>query len=296
MGNILCTFFTLPFLVLTQVILPVIEQVAKLVCGWVDTLITVIKTVVSQICKNMPWPLSVFCSWVTQLIEVVEVVQKWICETVITSVVNFITRLVWTIEYITRVICMVITVIIDFPLTLLCLLGISPKKKVEVCIKILTDEKGNSKVSMAAVEQNMMFMRAAFAEKCGITVNYAGIQKIVKPAYLNTTDCTFAGLLAAWHAWFANSSCLSGWRITVFFVDDIIGVSGCSYPADTFCRVDAACNFDPSVMAHEVGHLLNLPDTSDPNNIMYGAGYSATSTDLTANQCCIMKNSPYTTY
>jgi len=277
-------------------VLPIIEQIIKTVCGWVTSTITVIQQVVSQICGYLPWPFNKLCKAVVDLISVIKTITDWVCNTVVNYVTTFITQVISVLQFVTQWVCVITGIVIGFPGWLLCILGLSPKKKLRVCVKVITDELGYSQVTNAAIEENMMFMRSAFGKQCGIEVLYEGIERIVKPAYLSTTDCSFWGLFSVWHTWFSQRACLCCQRITVFFVDDIIGLSdGCTYWGEHFCRVDSGCNFDQSVMAHEVGHILNLSHSSDPNNIMYGA-YSATAENFTSNQCCAMKNSAYTIY
>jgi hypothetical protein len=84
---------------------------------------------------------------------------------------------------------------------------------------------------------------------------------------------------------------------TVYFVDDLASsITGCAIPGDNWCRVDSEANVDPTVMAHEVGHLLNLwSHSNDPNNLMY-AFTSGTSYNLTNHQCCTMRNSSFVTF
>jgi hypothetical protein len=144
-------------------------------------------------------------------------------------------------------------------------------------------------------------MNEAYAQ-CNIQViRVGGIERIPMPAVLNTTNCNFGGLFSWWHAWFTQTACSCCNTVTVFFVDDILpsfptDVTGCAYWGDNWCRVDAAARFDDTIMAHEVGHVLNLPHVNDQNNVMFG-GTSATAHNFNRFQCCFMRNqSPFITY
>lgn len=190
---------------------------------------------------------------------------------------------------------MIINFIISLPAVLLCRLNISPRKKIRICIKVVTDIYGQSQVTNAAIQNSIAVMKVAY-ERCNIDVEVTGIERIVNPSVLTTTDCFPPwGLFSLWHAWFAQNACSCCGRITVYFVDVIQGASGCTYWGENHCRVDASANNDPSVMAHEVGHVLNLGHSNDPNNIMYKS-FSPTTRNLTIRQCCIMRTSPYASY
>ncbi len=291
---IICTSLLVPFYFIIQVLIPVIREIVKTVCAWVSTVITTVKEVVSKICGYLPWPLNKLCNWVTTLITVLETIWNFVCNTVIETILDWITQIITYVIYILRIICLVIHFIIGIPALILCLLGLHPKKKLRVCIKVLTDEKGNTTVTKDSVFENINSLKKIFSQ-CNIEVILTSIQFVVKPQYLSTTNCSFWGIFTSWHAWFATNTCSCCNEITVYFVDNITGASGCTYWGENFCRVDGGANSDPTVMAHEIGHILSLPHSSDSNNLMY-ASNSSSSTKLTHLQCCIIRRSPFVTY
>jgi len=199
--------------------------------------------------------------------------------------------------YVVHVICIIINIIIGIPAFLLCLLRLNPPKKMRICVKVLTDENGQSAVTPLAIEQNIARIFNSY-RRCNIEVIFLGIEHIVKPEYLSTTDCSAWGIFSVWHLWFTQRACWCCNQITVFVVDDIVNpasTAGCSFWGDSWCRVDAACNTDDTVMAHEIGHLLNLWHVNDPNNVMYAAT-STTAHGFTTFQCCLARRSPLITY
>jgi hypothetical protein len=292
---IICTILLLPLYIILQVLIPLIQQIISTVCNWISSILTTFQTVWSQLCSWLPWPFNLVCNWVSQVITIVQTVWNYICNTVITTIITYITQFITLLIYVTSVICYVINIIINFPAWLVCKLGLSPPKKLRLCIKVLTNEAGVSQVTPLAIKQNIERAISAY-QQCRVTVIVDSISFIVKPAYLTTTDCSFAGLFSAWHVWFAQNACWCCNKITVFFVDDITGsATGCAYWGDSWCRVDAGANTDDSVMAHEVGHLLGLTHSTNPNNVMFGSTVS-TSHNFTSSQCCFLRQSPYVTF
>lgn len=291
---IICTILLLPLYIVLQVLIPIITQVVQTVCSWVSSVIQVVTQVLSQVCSWLPWPLSTLCNWVTTLVTTIQTVWNWICNTVIQTIITIVTTIVSILIYVVHVICIIICIIIGIPAFLLCHLGLNPPKKLRVCIKVLTDENGQSAVTPLAIEQNIARIRSSYKE-CNIEVIILGIEHIVKPEYLSTTDSSFSSVFSAWHLWFTQRACWCCSQVTVFVVNDIIGAGGLTYWGDSWCRIDSQCNTDDSIMAHEIGHLLSLWHVNDPNNVMF-AGTSPTSHDFTTFQCCLAKRSPFATY
>jgi hypothetical protein len=294
MGFILCTLVTMPIQVVIQYLIPILTQIITVVCSWVSSVITVIQQVVNWVCSWLPWPFNLFCRWVTSFITVLQTVWNWICTNVVSWITTFITVFVTVIYYIVQIICVVINIVLSWPQYLACLVNLNVRKRVRVCIKVITDAAGNTQVTPHAIQNSIRVMQEAY-NKCNIEVEITGITYISNPSVITGTSCTFWGLFSWWHAWFAANTCLCCGQITVFFVDSMVGVSGCAYWGENWCRVDSTANTDPSIMAHEVGHLLNLGHSSDPNNIMYESS-SATARDFTTRQCCLMRMSSYTSY
>lgn len=291
---IICTILLLPLFILLQVVIPVVTQVIQTACAWVSSVLQVVQQVMSQVCSSLPWPFKWVCNWVTTFITVLQTVWNWVCNTVINTVITFIKTLVGVLIYVAQVVCILINIVVGFPALLLCLLRFNPSKVLRVCIKILTDEAGNSAVTPLAIQQNIARMSSAF-EGCRVGVRVMSVEHIVKPEYLTTTDSSPSSIFSGWHLWFTQHACGCCGQVTVFVVDQIIGASGLTFWGDSWCRIDAACNSDDTIMAHEVGHLVNLGHSSDPNNVMYSS-YSATAHHFTQRQCCLARRSPFVTY
>lgn len=231
------------------------------------------------------------------LITVFETVWDWVCETVIETIIQYIKYVLYILVYVTRWICIAIHFVIGLIPYLLCLLGLSGKRKIRICIKVLTDNEGNTKIKEEYIEKSINSMRKIYSQ-CNIDVIIDGVEYIAKPEYLEGTNCSFGGLFSLWHAWFSERACSCCNQITVFFVDDISSENpgydtvGCAYPGDNWCRVDKGSKDNSTIMAHEVGHLLMLPHNDDENNFMFGEDEAY---GVTKNQCCIMRWSPFVT-
>ncbi len=291
---IICTVLLLPLYILLNVVIPVITQVVQTICGWVSSIITLVETILSKVCSWLPWPLSTICNWVTTIVTTIKTIWNWVCNTVIQTIINFVSHLISFLIYLVRIICIIIDIIIGLPALLLCLLRLNPPKKLRICVKVLTNEAGQSAVTDAAIKQNIARMMQSYRE-CAIEVIVLGIERIVKPEYLTTTDSSASSIFSGWHLWFTQRACWCCNQLTIFVVDEIIGAGGLTYWGDNWCRVDKDCNNDDTIFAHETGHLLNLWHVSDPNNVMVPTT-SATAHDFTQFQCCIAKRSPFVTY
>ena len=291
----LCQTILMPLTILVTLILPIIQQILTTVCNWVSSVISVIKTVVSQVCSWLPWPLSTLCNWVTQLITVLETVWNWVCNTVVNTIITIITYIVNLIIYIVRIVCIIITIIISLPGWLLCMLGLSLPKRINLCIKVITDANDQSQVTPAAIQSSIDLMRSVYA-MCNISVDVSSIERIANPDLLTSTSDSGWGLFSGWHSWFSSHACGCCNQVTVFFVDKISGSSdGFTYWGDNWCRVDATANSDPTIMAHEVGHICNLWHVSDNNDLMFPNSGPPTNprNTLTSFQCCTMRTSPF---
>lgn len=291
---IICTILLLPLYIVLLILIPLITQIVQTVCKWVSAVIQVVTQVLSQVCSWLPWPLSTICNWVTTLVTTLQTVLNFICNTIIQTIITLIAQIVSFLIYIVHVICIVINIIIGIPAFILCLLKLNPPKRLRVCIKVLTDENGQSAVTPAAIQQNIARLHSSYKE-CHIEVIILGIEHIVKPEYLSTTDSSVWSIFSSWHLWFTQRACWCCNQVTVFVVDDIIGAGGLTFWGDSWCRVDHDCNADDTEMAHEIGHILNLWHVNDPNNVMYPK-LSATAHNFTSFQCCLARRSPFVTY
>src|SRR2546423_1669778 len=233
---IICTTLLLPLYVVLQILIPVISQIITTVCSWVSSVIQVVTQTLSQVCSWLPWPFSTICNWVTTLVTTLQTIWNYICNTIIQTVITIVAWLVSLLIYIVRVICTVINIILGIPAILVCLLRFSPPKRLRVCIKVLTDEKGNSAVTPTAIQQNISRMITSYGE-CGIEVIVSGIEYIVKPEYLSTTDSSFLSIFSSWHLWFTQRACWCCSEVTVFVVNHIINSGGLNFWGDSWCRV-----------------------------------------------------------
>jgi len=285
----------MPLVILIQYVIPVIQQIIATVCNWVSSVVQVVIQVMTQVCGWLPWPFNRLCQWVVRLVTTLQTVWDYICNTVIQTIITLITYVLSLVSYIIRWICITINLTVNWVAYLFCLIGMFPQQKIRICIKVLTDKDGNTKVNKDASDKSIETMTKIY-NQCYIDVEVDGIEYIVKPEYLASTGCGFGGLFSMWHLWFTQNACSCCNQITVFFVDDItdpdptVNIEGCAFPGDSWCRVDAGINNNPTIMAHEVGHLLLLGHSDDPNNFMAGQGVGY---EVTTNQCCTMKRSPF---
>lgn len=291
---IICTLLLLPLYIVLLILIPIITQIVQTICSWVSSVIQVVVQVLSKVCSWLPWPLSTICNWVTTLVTTLQTVWNWVCNTVIQTIITFISYIVSLLIYVVHVICIIINIIIGLPAFFLCLLRLNPPKKLRICVKVLTNEAGQSAVTDAAIKQNIAQMMSSYRQ-CNIEVIVLGIERIVKPEYLSTTDSSGWSIFSGWHLWFTQRACWCCNQLTVFVVDEIIGAGGFTFWGDNWCRADKDCNADDTIFAHEVGHLLNLGHNSDPNNVMV-SDFSATAHNFTSFQCCLAKRSPFVTY
>ena len=293
--KMLCRVLLLPLTIILTVVLPLVQQIITTVCGWVSSVITVIQTVVQKVCDWLPWPLDAICNWVSKTISVLQTVWNWVCNTVTTIVITLITKLIDLVIYVLRIVCIIISVVLGLPGLLLCLLGLRIPYTVRVCIKVITDDMGRSLVTDEAIAASMAAMRDVYAQ-CGFTVEFDGIERIAQPSLLTSTNDSFWGIFSSWHSWFSQHACSCCGQVTVFFVDQIQGNSdGLTYWGDNWCRVDDRANGDPTIMGHEVGHLLNLWHVDDNNDLMFASsGPPANPRNmLTGFQCCWIRSSPF---
>jgi hypothetical protein len=292
----LCHTILLPLIIFTNVVITIIHEIVKTVCNWVSTVIRTVKEIVEKICSWLPWPLDKICNLVTKTIEIFETIWNWVCNTFIEKVFEVLIYIMQLFIFIARVICIIITIIISFPFFILCLVGLRLPSHIRVSIKVLTNRAGASAVTPAAIQASMDTMRTIY-DQCSITVEFDGVERIVAPDLLVTPD-DWSGFLAPWHAKYSQLAFGCCNQITVFFIDDISGSSnGLTYWGDNWCRVDAGANTDPTIMAHEVGHMCSLWHDDDNKNLMFSASGPPTNPRniLSGNQCCWMQASPFIT-
>lgn len=286
----LCISILSPVVTLIRTLLQIARQIVRTVCEWVSSVITVVKTVVEEVCKWLPWPLDKLCDLVTKVIEVVETVWNWVCHDVIETIFEWVEIIIEYVVYVLKWVCWVIDWVWRGPELLLCHLGVRPRKFLGVCVKILADEAGNPAIPVADV-QGMMRDAAAIFRRCNITMVVCGFEIVVKPEYLSTTTCEFAGMFERFFTWFSANTCGCCSTVTVYFVKDIKDASGCAYPGTDWVTVDE--DGDGTVVVQEIGHLCDLwAHSSDPNNVMTDQS-GGTHDQITESQCCMIRTSRF---
>ena len=287
----ICYLVLTPIVVLIRTLVLVVTEVVRTVCEWVTSVITVVREVCEEVCSWLPWPLNKICGWVCKVVEVVETVTRWVCREVIDRVLSWVEALVEYVFYILTWICW----IIEWPFRLvgiiLCKLGFKPQRMMRVCIKILTDSKGNPAVPLADVN-GMMQDAAAILRRCNIQLVVVETESISKEEYLDTTSCGFSGMFSGFFSWFSRQACQGHCAVTVYFVRNIIGARGCAYPGTNWVTVDA--QGEGSTVVQEIGHLADLwAHSSDPNNVMTDQG-GGSADQITEWQCCMIRTSRFT--
>ena len=283
----ICAAILSPIVVLVRTLIQIVREVVRTVCEWVSTVITTVKEVVEKVCTWLPWPLSELCKWVTKLIEVVETVWEWVCREVIERIIDWVEVIVEYVIYILKWVCWVIDWIIRGPALLLCLLGIEPRRFLGVCVKILADNAGNPAIPLATVQQ-MLRDAAAIFRRCNINMVVCSIEVVRKPEYLDSTTCGFSGMFKRFFTWFSANECSCCSNVTVYFVRDIVGASGCAYPGTNWVTVDAGGR--GCTVVQEIGHLADLWAHSDtPGNVMA----NPCGDNVTRTQCCMIRTSRF---
>lgn len=284
----ICNAILTPVVLIIRTIVEVIRYVVTTVCGWVSTVITTVKEVVEKVCDWLPWPLDAICNWVTKLVEVVETVWNWVCREVLQRIVDLIEIITEYVIYILKWVCWVIDWVIRLPDLILCWLGIEPRRYISICVKILTDARGNPGVPVATVE-GWTRDAAKILEQCKITLVVCSIELLPKPEYLSSTTCGVGGMFSRFFTWFSHHSCGCCSTVTVYVVKNIVDASGCAYPGTDWVTVDAQGS--GATMVQEIGHLADLwTHDDDPNNVMYGKGAG---TQITSGQCCMFRTARF---
>lgn len=164
-----------------------------------------------------------------------------------------------------------------------------------VTVLILSDERGRPLVQPDAVRASLRLADRAFTAGAAIRIRHVATHVVPEPAPAAALDPRANKLLlvdevigrtAFYHRQLArypdtgSPTDIVGRPVTVIVVRDIAGrTTGCSLGVSADWVVAQASLFDPSnrraydetVLAHELGHALNLPHHPDRDNLMYFA-------------------------
>jgi hypothetical protein len=279
-----------PVTVLLRTLVRVVREIARTVCESVSTVIRTVKTVVERVCRRLPWPLNKLCSLVTKVIEVFETVTKWVCREVIDRIVSWIEHIVEYVIFVLRWVCWVVSLPGRFIRMLLCRLGLLGPRRIHVCVRVLTDERGAPAVSWEKVDRDLEQAKGLF-EQCQIELIEIGRRRLVGPNFFDGITCGVGGIFSEFFTWFSRHECTECSAVTVYYVNTIDGAGGCAYPGSNWVTV-AASN-DGGTIVHEIGHLSDLwAHTSDPDNIMTNQP-GGSQDRITAHQCCMMRTSRF---
>jgi hypothetical protein len=161
---------------------------------------------------------------------------------------------------------------------------------VRVNVLILSDERGVPLTTADRLGPALALADRVFTEGAGIRVRPAAVRTVAEPAPTSALDPhadrgllrdEIVGRTAFYRGQLGPRPALSvvGDPVTVIVVRDIAGrATGCSLGVTADWVVVQASLFDPgdphrydeTVLAHEVGHALNLPHHRDRGNLMCG--------------------------
>jgi hypothetical protein len=161
---------------------------------------------------------------------------------------------------------------------------------VRLNVLILSDENGIPLTTPDRILPSIELADRVFAVHARLRVRCAAVDTVTEPAPATALDPhadrgllrdEILGRTAFYRDHLARRAALSvvGDPVTVIVVRDIAGrATGCSLGMTTDWVVVQASLFDPgdadnhdrTVLAHELGHALNLPHHRDPGNLMCG--------------------------
>jgi hypothetical protein len=280
-----CNWILSPVIVIVRRLIRTVREVVRTVCEWVSTIIRTIIEVVEKVCTWLPWPLNKLCEWVTKVIEVVETVWDWVCEEVIDRIIRWVEVVLEYVYYVLKWVCWIIDWVFRLPELIFCLLGVEPKKYLRVCVKILTDSKGNPAIAPEDVNSIMQDTARIFTQ-CKLELIVESVELVEKEEFLDGTSCEFSGMFSDFFLWFSEQA--EAGCVTVYFVNSIVDASGCAYPGTDWVTI--ASSGRGCTVAQEIGHLADLWKHSDtPGNIMT----NPCGDDVTRFQCCMIRTSRF---
>jgi hypothetical protein len=171
-----------------------------------------------------------------------------------------------------------------------------PPKKLRLHIAVLQGPNGKVLPNLDDLWPSIDTLKKVMKDRCNVTVkpyssgnkneidNWAQVVSDVAPPAALTVHCDwgavedeagdageyFAQHVAGWVGSFIPISL--SFPVTVFVVQDVVGKNGCALPVFTdyaTVKTGVFTSKDSSTMAHEVGHLCNLPHFDRKNNLMF---------------------------
>ncbi|MFA6265104.1 MAG: hypothetical protein WC670_05230 [Pseudolabrys sp.] len=285
-----CMTVLTPVITLVRTLVQIVTTFLQQVCGWVTSVLSTVQQVVSQSCSSWGW-FSWICEAVVTLITVVQTVTNWVCSTVTTVIVTVLTVITEIIIYIATWVCWVIDLVFRVIAMLFCrLIGKPREKYIQVCVQILADDAGTPCRTLQQVDAAIADANTFFAQ-CKIRLVKCDVHIVNKPQYLNV-NISFWKFFPLAFSWFSSTSCGCCSRLTIFFVHGITGAEGFSVPGCDWVLISGVTHAGYDI-AHEIGHLADLPHSSDSNNVMIGSS-SVYGTEFTRFQCCMLRSARFT--
>ena len=278
-----------------RTIIEVVRTIIETVCGWVTSIIRTVVEVVKEVCSWLPWPLDQLCDLVTELVEVVTEVFEWICEEVITTIIDIVEAIITFIIYIIRWVCW----IIDWPLRLIdilfCVVGVRLRRRLHVCVRILTDDEGTAATTREAVLV-ILERTDELLDQCSIDLCIHSVDFVRKADLMTGVECGVSQFFSTQYPWFERSACPRSFfsaikPLTLYFVDSMAGTTNaCTISRTSYVVLTDGAN--GASVVHEFGHHADLQHRDETENIMFGSA-SDTKDELTSWQCCMMRSSNF---